>query len=388
MDDFHHGVRVIEVTGGARTIRAVATAVIGVVCTSNDADAATFPIDRPVVLTDIRRAIAKAGKNGTLRPTLQAIADQCNTPTVVVRVPTGSDDAATTSAVIGSAEGANFTGLYALLAAQAQLGVRPRILGAPGLDTQPVAVALGVIAKKLRAMAYVSAAASATKEDAVLYRKNFSQRELMVIWPDFVSWDTTANSAQNAYATARALGLRALIDQEQGWHKSLSNVPVAGVTGLSRDVFWDLQDPSTDAGYLNAGDVTTLIQHNGYRFWGSRTCSADPDFVFEPFVRTAHVVADTLAEIAASAVDKPLTPLLVRDLIDEGNARFRWWQSAGYLLGGQCWYDDELNTKERLFSGKLALAHNYTPTPPAEDITLRQSITDVYLADFASRLVA
>ena len=107
MDDFHHGVRVIEVTGGARTIRAVATAVIGVVCTSNDADAATFPIDRPVVLTDVRRALAKAGKNGTLRPTLQAIADQCNTPTIVVRVPTGSDDAATTSAVIGPPPGRN-----------------------------------------------------------------------------------------------------------------------------------------------------------------------------------------------------------------------------------------------------------------------------------------
>ncbi|MEI2454582.1 phage tail sheath protein [Lysobacter firmicutimachus] len=388
MDDFHHGVRVIEVTGGARTVRAVATAVIGVVCTSSDADAAAFPIDRPVVLTDVRRALAKTGKTGTLRPTLQAIADQCNTPTVVVRVPTGNDDAATTSAVIGSAEGASFTGLYALLAAQAQLGVRPRILGAPGLDTQPVAVALGVIAKKLRAMAYVSAAASAKKEDAVLYRKNFSQRELMVIWPDFVSWDTATNSTQNAYATARALGLRALIDQEQGWHKSLSNVPVAGVTGLSRDVFWDLQDPSTDAGYLNAGDVTTLVNHNGYRFWGSRTCSDDPQFAFEPFVRTAHVIADTLAEIAAPNVDKPLTPMLVRDMLDEGNARFRWWKTAGYLLGGQCWFDNEQNPADRLFSGKLALAHNYTPVPPAEDITLRQSITDVYLADFASRLVA
>ncbi|QWP76078.1 phage tail sheath protein [Lysobacter sp. K5869] len=388
MDDFHHGVRVIEVKGGARTVRAVATSVIGVVCTSTDADAATFPIDRPVVLTDVRRALAKAGKTGTLRPTLQAISDQCNTPTIVVRVPTGSDDAATTSAVIGSAEGASFTGLYALLAAQAQLGVRPRILGAPGLDTQPVAVALAVIAKRLRAMAYVSAAASATKEDAVLYRKNFAQRELMVIWPDFVSFDTTTSTAHNAYATARALGLRAMIDQEQGWHKSLSNVAVAGVTGLSRDVFWDLQDPSTDAGYLNAGDVTTLINSNGYRFWGSRTCSDDPQFAFEPFVRTAHVVADTLAEISGRMVDGPLTTMLVRDILDEGNARFRDWTRRQYLIGGQCWFDDELNSKERLFSGKLSLAHNFTPVPPAEDITLYQSITDTYFQDFANRLVA
>jgi phage tail sheath protein FI len=47
----------------------------------------------------------------------------------------------------------------------------------------------------------------------MLYRENFSQRELMVIWPDFLAWDTTANATATAWATARALGLRAKIDQ-------------------------------------------------------------------------------------------------------------------------------------------------------------------------------
>jgi phage tail sheath protein FI len=40
---------------------------------------------------------------------------------------------------------------------------------------------------------------------------------------------------------AYALGLRALIDNEQGWHKSLSNVPVKNVLGIAKDVFWALQ---------------------------------------------------------------------------------------------------------------------------------------------------
>lgn len=44
---------------------------------------------------------------------------------------------------------------------------------------------------------------------------------------------------------------------------------VNGVTGLSADVFWDLQDPATDAGLLNQNDVTTLIRKDGFRFWGS-----------------------------------------------------------------------------------------------------------------------
>lgn len=52
--------------------------------------------------------------------------------------------------------------------------------------------------------------------------------------------------------------------------QSLSNVGVNGVTGISADVFWDLQDPATDAGLLNQNDVTTLVRKDGFRFWGSR----------------------------------------------------------------------------------------------------------------------
>ncbi len=81
-------------------------------------------------------------------------------------------------------------------------------------------------------------------------------------------------------------GLRAKIDEQTGWHKSLSNVGVNGVTGISADVFWDLQDPATDAGLLNQNDVTTLIRKDGFRFWGSRCLSDDPLFALgEPPAR-------------------------------------------------------------------------------------------------------
>jgi hypothetical protein len=60
---------------------------------------------------------------------------------------------------------------------------------------------------------------------------------------------------------------------------------VNGVTGLSADVFWDLQDPATDAGLLNLNDVTTLICKGGFRFWGSRSLSDDLLFQFESYIR-------------------------------------------------------------------------------------------------------
>ncbi|PRP71745.1 phage tail protein [Chromobacterium amazonense] len=385
--DYHHGVRVLEINTGTRPIRTISTAVIGMVCTADDADPAAFPLDAPVLLTDVQAAIGKAGVKGTLAASLQAIADNASPLVVVVRVKTGKDAAEQNSLIIGTttASGQN-TGLKALLSAQQRVGVRPRILGVPALDTLPVATELAALAAKLRAFGYVSANGCKTKEDAAAYRQNFGQRELMVIWPDFTAWDGVANKDMPAPAVARALGLRAMLDETQGWHKTLSNVVVQGVTGISQDVYWDLQNPATDAGFLNEKSITTLIRRDGFRFWGGRTCSDDPLFAFESYTRTAQVLADTLAEAHMWAMDKPLTPTLVKDIVDGVNAKGRELVTNGYLLGFTCWYDATVNDKDTLKAGKLAIDYDYTPIPPLENLMLRQRITDRYLLDFASKV--
>lgn len=385
MGDYHHGVRVLEINEGTRVISTVSTAIVGMVCTAEDADATLFPLNTPVLITDVLAASGKAGKKGTLARSLLAIAEQTKPVTVVVRVEEGKDEAETTSNIIGGAdENGKYTGMKALLAAQAELGVKPRILGVPGHDNQEVATALAGICQQLRAFGYISAYGCKTVSDAIKYRANFSQRELMLIWPDFINWNTTTNSSDIAFATARALGLRAKIDQETGWHKTVSNVGVNGVSGISASVFWDLQTAGTDADLLNEGCVTTLIRKDGFKFWGSRTCSDEPLFQFENYTRTAQVLADTLAEAHLWAVDRPLTPTLIRDMIDGIKAKFRELKSAGLIIDGDCWYDESANDKETLKAGKLFIDYDYTPVPPLEDLTLRQRITDRYLANFAA----
>lgn len=386
--DYHHGVRVFELTDGRRPIRTIETAVIGLVATAADADVAAFPLDTAVLITDVNAAIGKAGVAGTLSKALGAIADHGSPAVIVVRVAPGADAAATNTNVIGTVTaGGQFTGMKALLSAQAKFGIKPRILGCPGLDTLPVATALVALAKQLRGFAYVSGI-GATKEEVVTYQENFGDREVMVIWPDFKAWDTATSATVAAPAVARALGLRAQIDEEIGWHKTLSNVPVQGVTGISKDVFWDLQDPSTDAGFLNAANVTTLIRRDGYRFWGSRTCSADPLFAFENYTRTAQVLADTMAEAHLWAVDKPMNPSLIKDIIEGINAKFRELKALGYIIDGKAWYDPSINDEVTLKAGKLYIDYDYTPVPPLENLMFRQRITDRYLADFAARIGA
>lgn len=382
MSEYHHGVRVFEVNDGPRAIRTTETEIIGFAATADDADAVAFPLNQAVFISNPQLAVGKAGVEGTLAQTLQSIADKGNANCVVVRVAEGADEAATTTNVIGTVlPNGQYTGLKALLTSKSKFGVRPRILGAPGLDTQGVAVELAALAVKLRAFAYISAYGCETKEEAVAYRQNFGQREVMVIWPDFKRLEN------NSAAVAHALGLRAKIDREQGWHKTLSNVVVDGVTGISKDVFWDLQDPTTDAGYLNAAEVTTLIRNDGFRFWGSRTCSEDPLFAFENYTRTAQIIADTMADAHFWAVDKPLHPSLVKDIIEGINAKLRSWKGK-YIIDGECWFDAEANSQTVLAAGMLYIDYDFTPVPPLENLMLRQRITGRYLVNFAEGVAA
>ncbi len=388
---FLHGIRVTEISGASAGIAIVATACIGMVVTAPAASADVFPLNTPVLVgaptsvMTIADAIAAAGATGTLKPSLIAIADQVRAPVVIVRVAPGADSAATEAALIGTDIGGVKTGMQALLAAEAQVKYRPRIVGAPGLDTEAVATALAVVAKRLRGMAY-AAAIGADRGEVIAYRANFTQRELMLIYPDFTAPLGADGADVPSFAVARALGLRAKIDQTQGFHKTLSNVPVAGVDGLTKDVQFDLQDEDADANVLNAAGITTIVRINGeLRFWGNRTCAAaDSDFTFESATRTAQVLADSIVAGMIWAIDKPLLPSLARDIVEQINEAFRKLKRGGYILGAEAWFDPAKNATGQLTAGKLTISYRYTPVPPLECLGLEQMITDEYAADFAS----
>ena len=161
-----------------------------------------------------------------------------------------------------------------------------------------------------------------------------------------------------------------------------------GVTGISASVFWDLQESGTDADLLNESGVTTLIRRDGFRFWGNRTCSDDPLFLFENYTRTAQVLADSMAEAHMWAVDKPITATLIRDIVDGINAKFRELKTNGYIVDATCWFSEESNDAETLKAGKLYIDYDYTPVPPLENLTLRQRITDKYRQIWSPRLTA
>lgn len=388
-----HGARIRENTDLVAAINDIESGVIGVVAVADDADAETFPLNTPVLLTRVQNVLSKTGKTGSLYRTLKAIADQASPKVIVVRVAAAAAEtkdetqSPSQSQLImgGTAEDGSYTGMYAFLTAEQKTGYRPRVLAIPEYDTQEVTSALCVIAQNLRAFVYAGCHGCKTMAEAITYREMFAYRELMLIWPDFIAYNPQSDENEVFPAPAYACGLRALIDNNQGWHKSLSNVSVKNVLGISRDVFWSLQAEDSDANELNNKEITTLIKRNGFRFWGNRSTDTK-DYIFEVYTRTAQILADSIAEAQFESIDDPLTPANVKDVISGIGGKLSSLVTQGRLLGAECWFDILDNPTPDLRQGKVRIRYKYTPIPPMEDLTMHQSFTDEYFEPAFSSL--
>jgi uncharacterized protein len=377
-----HGIQTNLLQSDTAAIMATATAIIGLVATAPDATAGAFPLDQAVLVTDVRAALAHAGTTGTLSTALSAIADQCSPMIVVVRVATPATTTITPeptqdALVIGTYTGGAYTGMQALLTAAAVTGFKPKILGTPGLTSEATTNALVVVAQQLRAMCYCLAVATDVT-DAVTYSGQFGQREVELLWPE----TTTGNGD----CEARALGLRAAIDQSTGWQKSLSNVVINNMDGLAYDVSWNMAGLSSDAATLNDANITTIINYNGFRFWGNRTCSSIAQYAFEVATRTSQALADTIEAAMFPDSDAPLTAGTVTDILNRINANFRKLGVQGKIIGATAWFDPTENASADLANGQCVIDYDFTPVAPLEGLTLNQRITDKYYSDFASQL--
>lgn len=386
MASYHHGVKVVELLDGTRPIRTIETGIIGVVGTAPNADPNVFPLNEPVLIIGSRKKAAKLDTvgdgAGTLPQVMGAIFDQTSPVIVVVRVEEKADPVEQEAEIIGGVDSSGtYTGLEALRVAETKVGQRPRILGVPGFSHRiGVAKKIGSLAEQLRAFGYVDVVADSV-EAATNYRDQFGNKRLMLMWPGVRVFDAASRSYINQPASARALGMRAKLDDQIGWHKTISNININGVVGMTQDVSWNLQESATDANTLNAKEVTTIAMRNGYRFWGSRTCSGDPKFAFESAVRTGDILADTIAEAHMWAIDKPMSQTLITDIIDGVNAKFGELRAKGYIVNAECYLDPELNSRESLESGQLHLNYDYSPVPPLELLGFNAQITNKYLVE-------
>lgn len=169
---FHHGITSTESSKVTPIMKSINMSVIGLVSTSdNAADDDYYPLDTPVLLTGITTDdITKAGDGSLLQDCLRTIKAIENVQVVVLRL----------------SDVADVDNLDILLTCQSRLGVTPRSLGAPEIDTPAMTRKLVEIAQKGLGFVYASPRAEngdlLTDKAAIqAYRDTFAARELMLI---------------------------------------------------------------------------------------------------------------------------------------------------------------------------------------------------------------
>jgi hypothetical protein len=396
MSDYLHGVEVLHLTDGAQTVTAKSTAVIGIVGTAPFANAAAFPLDTPVLITRATAAAAltatlpansAAGAEGSLPLAIAAIYDQVRTPIVVVRVEADADPADQLVNVVGAA--AESTGVYALLAARAMTGVKPKILIATGFTHQqtggaanPVVMALRGIATRLRAV--VVADGPSDTDAAALAKAALEGGERVYhVDPTVGVLDRTGVIAQRP-ASAHVAGVLALSDQERGFWWSPSNRTLNGVVSIGRPIEFSMSDTAASSNILNGGGVAVIVNEDGFRLWGNRTKGADDGYPFLAQRRTVDTLFDAVEASFRWAMDRPFSLNLLDEVSGSLEAYQRDLKLRGAIIGGRVWIDPELNTEATFREGQLFVNLDGEPSAPLDRLTFLFRRETGYYAELVS----
>lgn len=260
IEQFLHGVRVVEINRGPRTVRSVSSSVIGIIGTAPEADESAFPLNKPTLIAGSTTEAAKLGKSGTLPSAIDGIFAQAGAIIVVIRVEEGEDDEATLLNVIGDVNGdGSYTGLHAFLASQSSLGVIPRILIAPGFCDQAVITELIPIAERLRAV-IIADAPNTSDSEAVTFATTCASQRVYTVYPEVIN-----TSGDFVPASPYLAGVIARTDNENGFWCSPSNKIINGIVGLSKPIDYSFGDSACKSNYLNENRIATIINQDGFR---------------------------------------------------------------------------------------------------------------------------
>jgi hypothetical protein len=381
-EQYLHGIEVIELDNGSRPIRTVNSGVIGVVGTAPQANN-RFPLNTPVLIAGKRTEASDLGTTGTLPRAIEGIFNQTGAMVVVVRVADSDDEDDLIAHVVGGVDEATgqYTGLHALLGSSSTLGVTPTILIAPGFtEEQTVLTDFIPIAERLRAI-IVADGPNTTDSAAIAARGLLGSARVFLVDPAVRVLNTASRQVEVQPASAHVAGLMAKTDAEHGFWCSPSNRELNGIIGTARPIDFTLGDVNARANLLNSHDIATIIQKDGFRLWGSRTCSSDPKWAFISVRRTADMISESLLRAHLWAVDRNITKNYLTDVAEGVNAYLRDLKSRGAILGGECWANTDLNSQAALSQGQVTFDFKFTPPYPAEHITFRASLVNDYLEE-------
>ena len=139
----------------------------------------------------------------------------------------------------------------------------------------------------------------------------------------------------------------------------------ACVNSAGKEILLSLEQ----ANLLNGqGVVTALNFYGGWRAWGNRTAiypaNTDPKDDFIPIRRMFNWIRNEFTLTFWQKVDAPITPRLIRTIVNSFNIRLNGLQAIEAILGGVIEFNSSENPLTSLMDGKLTFHIKFTPPSP------------------------
>ena len=399
---FLHGVETIEIEKGARTIKTVKTAVIGLVGTApiQDVEAEFKTVNEPTLILNEIDAVKYFGskKDGfTIPQALEAIFDQGAGIVIVINVydPAIHEtvSAVTKTDIIGgvNAVTGKRTGLKAFEDSYSLFGYFPKMILAPVYcEDAAVVTAIKTVCDKIRAIGIVDAPVGTTVQDAIKGRGqtgtinfNTSSDRIILCYPHLKVYNSATDSTVLEPYSSRLAGVIAAKDIDKGYHWSPSNTEINGIVGVEKQLTSMLNDPTSEVNTLNEAGIVTIFNSSGsgYRTWGNRSAAYPSSTSVTNFInirRTADIIHESVEYSMLQFIDFPIDNGLIDSITESVNAFIRSLIGRGALIDGKCSYNPDKNPVTQIADGHLVFDIEFMPPTPAERISF-ESFIDIEL---------
>ena len=240
----------------------------------------------------------------------------------------------------------------------------------------------------------ISDTPNTTKEDAITWKlNNISPRVIAV----GLGWNkSTINGASVTRPSAALVaGLIAGLDNQAGGVAlSPSNRVIKGIEALLKPVSFNIsvfadEGSASDANYLNENGVCTIINSNGFRFWGNYTTSDLGDQSrFINVKRVIDYLGRVIPKSLVSFIDLNISTGYLDVVTEHLNAEINKLIGQGILLSGEAWpASADINTPEELLAGNVYFNIRVSIASPAQTINITTRVTNGYLTSFTEAIV-
>jgi len=402
MKSFLHGVETIEIQKGARTIKTVKTAIVGLVGTAPISSVAAEyrTINEPTLILNEIDAVKYFGEQTsgfTIPQALQSIFDQGAGVIIVINVFDPVKHQSISDVTIGDINGGvdsltgKRTGMKAFENCYSLFGYFPKTIIAPVYCEETAVVSqMKAICDKIRAIGLVDAPIGTTVQEAITGRGpegtinfNTSSDRVILCYPHLKVYDSESNSNILQPYSQRLAGVIAAKDVNKGYHWSPSNTEINGIVGVEKQLTSMINDPTSEVNTLNEAGIVTVFNSygSGFRTWGNRSAAFPASTHPTNFInvrRTADILHESVEYSMLQFIDFPIDNGLIDSISESVNAFIRTLIGRGALIDGKCYYNPDKNPVTEIANGHLLFDVEFMPPTPAERITF-ESFIDIEL---------